>query len=239
MTPSEAPTYDPKQASRTGLAIGGGILATIGAIVAVTGGGVLAVGGADGKFQTGHHAVSTPTAALVSETAEVNGAREVTDVIGNSHLRINSSSSKPVFVGVARKADVDRYLAGAETDRVTDFDTDPFTLETTRMHGERHPAPPAKQSFWVTKSTGTTAKIDWKVRNGNYRIVVMNADGSRGVTTQSQFEVQIPYLGTIAIVALVIGLAMMAGGAAMIVPSVRSGSGASTAPPAPTTYAIG
>jgi hypothetical protein len=241
MTSTQPPAYDSKKAGRTGLAIGGGILATIGAVVAVTGAGVLAIGGADGKLQTGHHDVSTPTSALVSEAAKVNGAREVTDVIGNSHFRIDATSSKPVFVGIGRKADVDRYLAGAETDRVTDFDTDPFTLDTTRMHGETHPKPPATQSFWVAKSTGTTANLDWKVRDGRYRIVVMNADGSRGVTTQSEFEVQIPHLGTIAIVALIIGLTMMAGGVAMIVPSFRSGSGsgASAAPPAPTRYAIG
>jgi hypothetical protein len=50
-----------------------------------------------------------------------------------------------VFVGVGRKADVDRYLAGTEIDRVTDFDTDPFMLDKTDVAGTTKPKPPASR----------------------------------------------------------------------------------------------
>ena len=49
----------------------------------------------------------------------------------------------------------------------------------------------------------------------------MNADGSRGVATMSQVEVQIPHLGTVALVALIAGLVALAGGIALIVPAMR------------------
>jgi hypothetical protein len=237
--PNSAPVSS--SAGRTGAVIGGGILATVGSVLALGGGGILAIGGSDGTLTTGHHDVSTPTTALVSEVATINDTNDLTDVLGEARVRVNANAvnaDQPVFVGVGRKADVDRYLAGAEIDRVTDIDTDPFTLDKSRISGDAHPKPPATQSFWVAKSSGTTANLDWKVRDGNYRVVVMNADGSRGVATQSQFEVEIPHLATIATVMLILGLVTIGGGIALIAPSLRSGS-ASTKPQSPTQYAVG
>src|SRR3954463_6327289 len=237
------PTTGPADhsAARTGMVIGGAILATVGSVLAL-GGGILAVGGSDGTFSSGHHDVSTPTRALVSEVATINGTHEFTDALGQPRIRVNAgavNSDQPVFVGVGRKADVDRYLAGAEIDRVTDFDVDPFTLDKTRMSGEAKPKPPATQSFWVSKSSGTKAKLDWKVRDGNYRVVMMNADGSRGVATQSEFEIEIPHLETIAIVALILGLVTIGAGVALIAPSVGGRSSGSTQTESHTQYAIG
>jgi hypothetical protein len=238
--PTTAPVN--RSAGRTGAVIGGSVLAAIGSVIALGGGGILAVGGSDGTFATGHHDVSTQTTALVSEVAAIDGVNELNDVLGQGRVRVNADavqSDKPVFVGVGRKADVDRYLAGAEVDRVTDIDVDPFMIDKTRISGDAKPKPPATQSFWVAKASGTTANLDWKVRDGNYRVVVMNADGSRGVATQSQFEVEIPHLSTIAIVALILGLVTLAGGVALIAPSIGGRNSGSTKPQAANQYAIG
>jgi hypothetical protein len=237
--PTTAPVR--QSAGRTGAVIGGSILAAVGSVLALGGGGLLAVGGSDGTFTTGHHDVSTQTHALVSGVAAIDGVNELNDVFGQGRVRVNADAvqaDQPVFVGVGRKADVDRYLAGSEVDRVTDIDVDPFTIDKTRISGDAKPRPPATQSFWVAKSSGSTANLDWKVRDGNYRVVVMNADGSRGVATQSQFEVEIPHLSTVAIVALILGIVTIGGGIALIAPSLRSGGSGSTKPEAP-KYAIG
>jgi hypothetical protein len=239
--PTTAPVRTP--AGRTGAMIGGGVLATVGAVIALTGGAVLAIGGSDGTFTSDHENVSSTTHALVSEVASIDGSRELSDALGRPHVRVNSDSGQPVFVGVARKADVDSYLAGVEIDRVTDIDDDAFgigsgdgfALDKTHMSGAAHPKPPATQSFWVAKSTGSTANLDWKVRDGNYRLVIMNADGSRGVQTQSQFELEVPHLGTIAIVALILGLVVIGGGAALMVAGGRTRKSEG----APNQYAIG
>src|SRR5688572_28367205 len=58
-------------------------------------------------------------------------------------LRVSGESSKPLFIGIARTADVERYLAGVEYDEVTDFDIDPLTLTTERQAGTNSPAAPA------------------------------------------------------------------------------------------------
>jgi hypothetical protein len=122
-----------------------------------------------------------------------------------------------VFVGVGPRAEVDRYLAGAAVDEATDFDVDPFSLDTKRHAGSRSPAAPAAQSFWVAKSTGSTADLDWKVRDGDWRFVVMNADGSSGVSTVSKVEAGADHLPTIGLAVLLAGVITGAGGVATMV----------------------
>src|SRR3954447_3129195 len=206
---TQTPTYDPAKAKRTGRIIGGGLLATVGAVVALGGGGILALGGSDGTFSSGHRDISTKTSALVSEPAKINDTASVTDALRQPRGRISADSvrsDRNVFAGIGPKAQVDRYLAGAPIDTVKDFEVDPWSLDKTAREGTVKPKPPATQSFWVAKSAGSTAAIDWKVRDGNYRVVVMNGDGSRGVATQSQVEVQIPHLATVGLIALIAGL---------------------------------
>jgi hypothetical protein len=226
---TETSTYDPARAARTGRIIGGGVLATIGAVLALGAGGVLALGGSDGSFSSGHRDISTKTAALVSGPAKLNGTKEVTDVLGHPSVRISADSVRPdrnVFVGIGPRAQVERYLAGAPLETVHDFSIEPWSLDKSPSAGSARPKPPATQSFWVAKSSGSTAALDWKVRDGNWRLVVMNADGSRGVATMSEFEVKIPHLATLALIVLIAGIVMLAGGLALItVPGGRRGDG--------------
>jgi hypothetical protein len=217
METAVAPAPAAPNASRTGAVIGGSILATVGAVMALGGGAVLAVTGTDNTYESGHHDVSTPTSALVSDIANIHGTNEVTDVIGHPRVKISSDAVQngpPVFVGVAHKADVDRYLAGAEIDKVNDIDTD-LTLDKELRPGTVKPKPPATQSFWVEKSSGRTASIDWKIKDGNYRIVVMNADGTKGVATQTKAGVAFPHLSAISLITLLIGLGAAGGGVAI------------------------
>src|SRR2546423_9004262 len=171
MSTTQTPSA-PSNAGRTGSWIGGGILATFGRVVALGGGGILAIGGSDGTFSSGHRDVSTGTSALVSQVAKINGTADVTSVLGHPRVKISADSvrgDKNVFVGVGPKAQVDRYLAGAPIDKGNDFEVDPWSLDKTRRKGTSKPQPPATQSFWVAKSAGSTPPIDRKVRDGNYR----------------------------------------------------------------------
>jgi hypothetical protein len=212
-------------------------------VLALGGGAVLALGGSDGEFSSGHRDVSTGSSALVSGVATINSTADVTSALGQPRVKVAADSmnnDRNVFVGVGRKADVDRYLAGAAIDRVTDVEVDPWSLDKTRREGSVKPKPPATQSFWVAKSSGSSAAIDWKVRDGNYRVVVMNADGSRGVRTESEFAVQVPHLGAAALAMLIVGLVVIGGGIAlMAVPGSGSRGRSAPAPGATQTYAVG
>ena len=209
----------------------GGIVATAGAVLALAGGGVLALAGTDSSVDSGRQHIGSSTTALVSETAKISDTGTVSDVLGDSSVKasVSGDQAKPVFVGVGRTADVDRYLAGAPVDKVTDFDVDPFTLDRSTQPGNATPKAPASQRFWVAK--GTNATMNWKVRDGSYRMVVMNADGSRGVSADASFRVKVPHLSTIALVALIGGVAMIGGGTATIVLFARRPSASVTPQP--------
>src|SRR3954452_14518195 len=231
---STPPTFVPA-APRPGRSAGrrvaiwlGGAVALFGALLALAGGAVFAVFGSDGVVSTDRHDLSTPTSALISETASINDTAGVGDVLGDTRIQISAEADggRPVFVGVGRTADVDRYLAGAATDEVTDFDAGPFdsdfSIERDRHAGDATPAAPGEQAFWVARSSGQdTAAVNWKVRDGDYRVVVMNADGRRGVATQGTLGVKIPFLPGVGVGMLVAGLLLTAGGITSLVLGAR------------------
>ena len=204
----------------------GAAAALSGAVLAVAGGGTFAVFGTDGVASTGRDDLSTPTSALVSGTASIDTGGFVGD-LGAARIRISAHAAggRPVFVGVARAADVDRYLAGAATDEVTSFDAGPFRCRSPSARPsrrDRRPAPPGRQSFWVARGSGRdSAAVDWKVRDGDYRVVVMNADGSRGVVTRSKFGAAVPYPPWVGLGVLIAGLVLTAGGVASVTAGAR------------------
>lgn len=209
---------------RTLPAIGGGMLATVGAVLAIAGGATFAVFGSDGRVATGNHDLSTQTSALVSDVAEIDGMGDLDNAFGDPKLSLglDTSGGKDVFVGVGPKADVDRYLAGAQIDRVTDVDLDPYNLDRERRDGNATPARPADQTFWTASASGAeTASLKWKVRDGDYRFVVMNADGSRGVSTDGNAGLTVPHLPGIAAATGIAGLLIAAMGVFVLVAVLR------------------
>jgi hypothetical protein len=202
----------------------GGVVAAFGGLLAIAGVALLVSFGSDGRISSGAQAINTPTSALVTSAARIDDTAEIADVVGDTSIQVAASSAgeRPVFVGVGPTADVDRYLAGAAVDEVTDFDVDPFRLERRTTRGSATPAPPADESFWVAQSTGSgSAAVDWKVRDGSYRLVVMNADGSQRVATQTTVGVTIDDLSDVSWGLLIIGLVLIAGGTLTLVLSLR------------------
>ena len=214
ITPSAAPTRD-----RTGpvLALVGGSLAAVVALVLI---GAAAVSfwasdyktDADGFHTSATHTYSTPTRALTTEDIDVG-----TDVPSwlDGHLgtiRV-APQSTGAFVGVARTHDVNAYLDQVAHDEITDLDYDPFSIETARRAGEGRPAMPAAQTFWAATSTDGR-RLDWKVREGAWTVVVMNEDASPGVRVEAKTGVKVPLLDDLgwglAIPGAALGLASVA-----------------------------
>ncbi len=228
MTTTETPTPPPvvnvpiehRRKSRAVPVTVGAALATFGSFLALAGGGVLAVAGDDGTIGSGdRHDVSTNTSALVTGTAKLDAVDDLESALGEAKLGVTVTTkddAPPKFVGIGRAADVDRYLAGVDIERVTDVHTDDYDLETKREGGTRSATAPGEQSFWVAQDTGRRADIDWKVRDGSYKVVVMNADGSRGVKADGHVEAGLAYLSTAALTALLLGLMSLGGGIALI-----------------------
>jgi hypothetical protein len=199
----------------------GSLLALGGLIAGAAGVATFATIGSDGTVASGQQTFATAGAALVSSPADVDGIDDAGHVLGDSRVRVSlrsASSKSGIFVGVGPAAQVDRYLASAPIDEVTDFDVDPFTMTRHASGGTARPAPPASKHFWVAQSTGRTdATLRWKLRSGEYRLVVMNADGSRGVDTRGELAFTIPHTAAIAWSLIGGGLLLLLAGAAVIV----------------------
>jgi hypothetical protein len=151
----------------------------------------------DGYFGTKSHRYSTPTRAIATQSIDLD------DLPGNAaSLRIRPRGA--VFVGVAKRSDVQAYLAGVDRDEIEDVDFYPFRVSYDRRSGSRVPAPPASQDFWVATATGGKP-LQWRVREGDWSVVAMNADGSPGVDVAATVEAKIPILHRLAVWALILG----------------------------------
>jgi hypothetical protein len=130
-------------------------------------------------------------------------------------LRTSSNdSTRPVFLGIARTTDIENYLSGVAHDVVRDVHVRPFEVDYRPVSGTRQPTPPEAETFWILSSAGTdTQTIVWEPDNGNWTIVVMNADASRGVVADIDVGVEIRHLWLI--VGIVVGLGIVLLGAAI------------------------
>jgi hypothetical protein len=140
----------------------------------------------DGFYATGQKTLKTPTYALVADKLDANGPSWLfgKNRLGTIRVAANGTPAKPIFIGVARTAQVDTYLRGVAQDEIGDFDIDPFSVSYDRHPGTAAPAAPAGQSLWAARATGSGRQtLTWRVREGNWAVVVMNADGSQGVQT--------------------------------------------------------
>jgi hypothetical protein len=221
MTTQTQPRTQPRRQltpARITAIVVGGLLAAVGVLSTVAGGAGLAVFGSDGSATSGRHSLSTASSALVSSVAEIEDANDFADALGDPSVRLSveaDGSSSGVFVGIGLAADVDRYLASAPIEEATDFELDPFRFDRRVRPGSSRPAAPASQRFWVAKGSGRdAASLRWRVRDGDYRAVVMNADGSRGVDTDGRIGLTVPHLPELAWGLIGGGLLLMAGGIA-------------------------
>src|SRR3954451_12935219 len=155
----------------------------------------------DGYVSTGSDRFHTRTYALATDDLDVNtDAPDWVDTgaaLGHLRLKASSRDGKPIFVGIAPTKDVDAYLRGTAHATVTDVDYSPFRA-TYRTHAGDRPAPPAAQRFWTASANGTGKQtVEWKVRSGNWSVVVMNADGSANVDAGVSAGADAPWLSAV------------------------------------------
>jgi hypothetical protein len=171
--------------------------------------GLLAAGGAllwgdsrkddEGYLNTRTERFATDTYALATDNLDLDldGVDDVlgVDAYGKIRLRVDSRADAPVFVGVARTTDVTRYLHGTSHALVTDISYPDFDAEYAEQPGTKRPAAPADQTFWDASAHGTGEQtLTWDVEDGDWSVVVMNADSSGGVETEISGGAEAPWL---------------------------------------------
>ena len=173
----------------------------------------------DGFLMSPEETFDTASYALVSETLDIGSDVPewvVDDLLGT--IRIKSESDRRVFVGIASERDADAYLGSVRRAVVTHV-SDP---DYSPRPGRAPSSPPGRQIFWVASVTGAGSQVlDWDVDDGDWVIVVMNPDGSAGVTTDLRIGAELDLLIWIAIGFVVVGLLIGGGAAALIYVGVR------------------
>jgi hypothetical protein len=168
-----------------------------------------------GYLTTDSQRFAAGTRALASDNLDVDmeGPDWFLDSsdLGDVQLQVRSERDKPVFVGIARTQDVATYLRGVDHTRVTDIEAVPFEASYLSEPGKRRPAAPAEQSFWAASTHGRGAQtLKWHMTEGDWSVVVMNADGSRGVAADVKAGAKISFLDEL-------GWSALGGGAAGLV----------------------
>jgi hypothetical protein len=189
-----------------------GIVAALLSLGFLAGGGALVVldqtqRDSDGFLMSPSEDFSTATYAIVSDSADVDfggSDRAARAILGD--VRIRSESTRDVFVGIGPDDDVDAYLDGVEHSVVTRISDDP---EYSHREGGPPGEPPAAQSFWVASTSGIGEQtLEWEPEEGSWSAVVMNADGSRGVSSELSIGAELD-------AALWVGIAFLAVGAVL------------------------
>jgi hypothetical protein len=234
--PGAAPPDDTAAATGERRAGGGHIaLLVVGSIIALLATGVLAAGGTglvfdqtqrdeQGFLMSSSERYSTGTYALVSEQVDLYGPGWVPNgLVGTVKLR--SDSQRAVFVGIGPANEVERYLANVPRVELRDLGD----VTRSRLGGTAAPERPQAQSFWVARTTGSGEQaVRWKARDGDWRAVVMAADGGRGVDAELSVGATFPDLDWLAGGLLAGGaVLLLAGGTLIYLGARRLGPGTS------------
>jgi hypothetical protein len=250
------------------------VLVVLGSIAVLLGAALLAGGGAllwadqtqrddDGFLSTPTERLSSNSYAIVSEPIDLVEADADADwllsedVLGDVRVR---ASGGDVFVGVGPTGDVEGYLRGVEYDRLTNVDYDPFSADYERERGGEPTRAPGDETFWVVTASGSGEQtLMWNPERGNWSVVVMNVDASRGIAADVSVGAEASFLLWLAIGLLVAGAVFLLGGAALIffgarhaaapatvaaaAPGAAGAAGAALSPGAasaePTVYPVG
>ena len=225
--PSGPPASPGWPAERAGWTVGRVIALVAGSILALASvvllGGSGAVAWADHEQQGSYLTAGTATYstggyALVSAPGRLHGGWSLLGwLVGDVRIRVTATSpARAVFVAIAPAADVSRYLTGVSYMTVTALGDQ----DVVQHLGIAAPAPPAAALSWSAQAEGTGSQtLRWTARAGDWTVVVMNPDGSPGVTVGADVGVTAPALPWLATGLLVTGaMAGLLAGVLILIP---------------------
>ena len=204
-----------------------GCVLIIPALGMLVGGGALAIAYATQRDDGGYFDVTvdrlySPTVAVTGEdvrfAAEPGSPDFVLDAI-DLDIRLRATSldpDRPIFIGIARQANLDAYLDGVAHDRVVRLDG--VVPEYRRSPGVDDVGAPVDELLWVQSATGIgQQELIWEATGGRWAAVVMNADGSPGVAATLTIGARSDIVLPLAFVLVGLGLVLSAAAVVLIV----------------------
>jgi hypothetical protein len=182
----------------------------------------------DGYFNSDRRQLESATYAITSEDIdlridEIDWAPD--EILGDVRVRVEGEV--PVFVGIGRDSEVDRYLGDVARDELINFDGGEPEFE--RHAGGLPLTPPGEQSFWVAQSEGSVEQtLTWDAEFGRWTVVVMNADAARGIDVEADAGVKLDWAIWAGLGMFVVGLLMTVGAVIVILLIGRRASRDST-----------
>lgn len=171
-----------------------------------------------GYVTTGVHQFSTAGAALATVPTHLGGAGTgwlyAPGLLDEVRVRVTpSDDAAQLFVGIARSADVERYLAEVGHTVISEF----WEEKVEQRAGGPATSAPGEQRFWAASSVGTGPRtLVWQPADGDWTVVVMNADGGPGIEIGADLGARFPALPWIALGLLAAGAVLLAGSVLVI-----------------------
>lgn len=194
-----------------------GLFTTIGGVA------LMVLVGPDGTFSLPDTHAASNGYALTFDSISVRGNLPTHGSLATTiRLDMRSNDGAGVFVGIGPTGQVARYLAGVPVDQVIQVNW-PGGVRTEAVPGSRAPEPPGDQMFWAASDSGSGSRsVSWTLTSGDWTIVVMNADGSRGLDVNGSGSVTLKLLGPVSVGLLVLGLALLVGGALLTISGAKT-----------------
>jgi hypothetical protein len=165
----------------------------------------------DGYLYSSSAGFSTDGYAITSASVDLTTGADwlpVSAALGTARIQVTSADGSDVFLGIARVADTTEYIGGVERTIVTDLGTD--AAPAIRTGAGAPSTPPGEQDFWVAQADGSgTQTLTWKPAAGDWTLIVMNSDGSAGVSVDARLGATVPALGGLAWGVLAAGLFLL------------------------------
>jgi hypothetical protein len=161
--------------------------------------------------------------AITSQDAQVHTDGTLAwlpdDLIGDVKVSAEGADGADLFVGIAPAGDAEAFLDGVRHDTLLRMvEGVPVYLP----HGGSSPATsPIEETFWVAQATGEQPDLTWTLEDGDWTVVLMNADGSAGISADVSAGAEVPWLSGVIAGLFVLAVLLLAAGTVLIVVPVR------------------
>jgi hypothetical protein len=197
----------------------------------------------DGFYEARTVSLATDSYALITGPIDLVAARPTawfpSSQLATLRFEAEPTETSSVFMGIGPEDEVVSYLEGVGLAEV--LRTSPFTEEVAyrTVEGDAPPGPPGEQDFWVASAEGEgTQTVTWDLESGEWTGVIMNVDGSAGVSADFNAGAQVGILLPIAIGMVVGGIVLGVLAIVMLVLAIRRPR-ETVAVPSPTATAPG
>jgi hypothetical protein len=208
----------------------------IGVLLLLPGLGLTAAGGtllwadwtsrSDGFVVSPDETFSSQGYALISNRIDLRTDVDwlpISSALGTARVDVTGWGSDAVFVGIAPVADATAYLGDVQRTVIDDLGFRRPAGRSDELPGGAPSGPPADQDFWTAQASGSgTQRLTWEPAEGDWMLVVMNADGSAGLRVHALAGAQFPALTGIGWGLLIGGLLLIAVAVLLLVVTVRT-----------------